>query len=189
MSIANDKNFLFNYVKLYKLIKLTEYKGDKRFSLSDCFDASKCNTLCQGDVFIDDENNYLICVSPSCQLMRPKKINHRYMFLKGKIDSTALDNQKQYYEISLLNKEMDKVVPVKLSFYDPVIIEMSDSNHADEYQKYVRLFSLHIEYIHKVVELFSEYIKQIGVEELFGKTSGLKDIFIYNKRDTQNDSN
>lgn len=189
LSISNDENFLVNYVKLYKLIKLTEYKGDKSFSLADCFDADKCNTLCQGDVFIDDENNYLICVSPSCQLMRPKKINHRYMFVRGKIDSSALDNQKQYYEISLLNKEMDKVVPVRLSFYDPVVIEMCDSDRADQYLKYVRAFSLHVEYIHKIVELFSEYIKQIGVEEMFGKASGLKDIFIYNKEDVKNDSN
>ncbi|MBQ8321443.1 MAG: hypothetical protein IJX92_03665 [Clostridia bacterium] len=188
LSISNDENFLFNYVKLYKLIKLSEYKDDKKFSIKECFDASRCNTLCQGDVFIDDENNYLICVSPSCQLMRPKKINHCYMFLKGTIDSSANENQKQYYEISLLNKEMNKVVPVKISFFDPVVIDMSDGTHADKYQKYVRLFSLHIEYIHKVVELFSEYIKQIGVEELFGKTSALKDTFI-NIGDTQNDSN
>jgi hypothetical protein len=80
-------------------------------------------------------------------------------------------------------------VPVKISFFDPVILDMNNGTRADEYQKYVRVFSLHIEYIHKVVELFSEYIKQIGVEELFGKTSGLKDIFIYDIGDTQNDSN
>ena len=83
---------------------------------------------------------------------------------------------------------MDKVVPVKLSFYDPVIIDMNDSSHMDCYRKYVRVFSLHMEYIHKVVELFSEYIKQIGVEELFGKKAEIKDIFINNMRGIQNDS-
>ena len=189
ISLCNDEDFLSNYVKLYKFIKLIEYKNDKKCSIKEFVDESKYNIICQGDVFIDDENNYLICVSPSCQLMRPKKINHHYMFLRGTIDSSALENQKQFYEISLLNKEMNKVVPVKISFFDPVILDMSNGTHADEYQKYVRVFSLHIEYIHKVVELFSEYIKQIGVEELFGKTSGLKDIFIYDIGDAQNDSN
>ena len=183
LSICSDENYITSYVKLHKLIKLTEYKGERCFTLDKCFKSTQSRVICQGDVFVDDNDNYLICISPSCQLMRPKKINNQYMFLKGQISNEPVkDNQKQYYQIGLLNKTCDQVVSVRLTFYDPIVLNIEDNSIISDYEKYVRVFSLNMEYIHKIVELFSEYIKQIGVEEMFGKKSELKDIFIYNWR-------
>lgn len=67
---------------------------------------------------------------------------------------------------------------VNFEFYSPVILDFSKAENVLPYKKYKRYYRLNTEYIHKLVELYSEHIKQIGVEELFGKIGDKKGFFV-----------
>lgn len=182
LSICNDKDYYEKYIKLLSLIKFTEYKTEYRWKIVDCADGVKDKGLYQGDVFIDDHNNYLLCISPACQLMRPDKINHTYMFLKGEFaEEEAKTNQKQSWSMRLINREKDKVMLVNWNFYAPQILDFSTKDNLQAYEKYERCYRLNSEYTHKIIEFYSEYIKQIGVEEIFAKRIEEKDYFVEKK--------
>ena len=55
---------------------------------------------------------------------------------------------------------------VNWEFFEPIVLKFPIT---EGYNQYTRFYRLNVEYTHKVVELYSEYIKQIGVEELFSK--------------------
>lgn len=178
LSVCSDEKYYAKYIKLLSLIKFTEYKNEQQWTLEN-FDEYKVKGLCQGDVFIDDSNSFLICVTPSCQLMRPEKINNTYTFLKGYFaEKKVCSNQKQAYTMHLVNKDKSQVLMVNFEFYSPVILDFSKAENVLPYKKYKRYYRLNTEYIHKLVELYSEHIKQIGVEELFGKIGDKKGFFV-----------
>ncbi len=142
-------------------------------------DEVKVKALCQGDVFIDEANSFLICVTPSCQLMRPEKINNTYTFLKGYFaEKKVCPNQKQAYTMHLVNKDKSQVLMVNFEFYSPVVLDFSKEEDIQPYKQYKRYYRLNTEYTHKLVELYSEHIKQIGVEEMFGKIGDRKGFFV-----------
>lgn len=185
LSICSDKEYYSKYVKLLSLIKFSEYKPDLCWLLEECSDDVKAKGLCQGDVFIDENSNlFLLCITPSCQLIRPEKIKNTYTFLQGHFAKNEMQKtQKQGFSMHLVNKEKDKVVLVNWDFYDPVIIDFSDKELLGNFKSYKRFYRMNMEYIHKVVELYSEYVKQIGVEELFGKCIDEKEFFVELKGD------
>lgn len=192
LSICCDKNYYSKYVKLLSLIKLTEYKNDFCWTIQDCKDDSKAKALCQGDVFINETNDtFLLCITPSCQLIRPDKINSTFTFLKGYFSKKCADvRQKQVFSTHLINRDKTKVILVNWEFFSPIVIDFSKPDSHEELVNYKRCYRLNMEYTHKIVELYSEYIKQIGVEELFGKRidGKEKNLFLETKGD-DNDSN
>ena len=185
LSICSDKEYYSKYVKLLSLIKFSEYKTDLCWLLEECSDDIKAKGLCQGDVFIDENSDlFLLCITPSCQLIRPEKIKNTYTFLQGHFAKDEMQKtQKQSFSMHLINKEKDKVVLVNWDFYAPVVIDFSNKELLGKFKSYKRYFRMNMEYIHKVVELYSEYVKQIGVEELFGKCIDEKKFFVELKGD------
>ena len=178
LSVCSDENYKAKYIKLLSLIKSTEYKSEQQWTLGNLY-GDTAKGLCQGDVFIDEANSFLICVTPSCQLMRPEKINNTYTFLKGHFaKKKACPNQKQAYTMHLVNKDKSQVLMVNFEFYAPVVLDVTNENDMEYYKQYKRYYRLNTEYIHKLVELYSEHIKQIGVEELFGKIGERKGFFV-----------
>lgn len=178
LALCSDESYYSKYIKLLSLIKFTEYENEQQWTL-ESLDKSTAKGLCQGDVFINDANSFLICVTPSCQLMRPDKINNTYTFLKGDFaEKKVCNNQKQAYTMHLVNKDKSEVLMVNFEFYSPIVIDFSKKENVQSYGRYKRCYRLNTEYIHKLVELYSEHIKQIGVEELFGKIGERKGFFI-----------
>lgn len=178
LALCSDENYYSKYIKLLSLIKFTEYENEQQWTL-ESLDESTVKGLCQGDVFINEANSFLICVTPSCQLMRPDKINNTYTFLKGDFaEKKVCNNQKQAYTMHLVNKDKSEVLMVNFEFYSPVVLDFSKEESTQSYGQYKRYYRLNTEYIHKLVELYSEHIKQIGVEELFGKIGERKGFFI-----------
>lgn len=171
LSICCDEKYYSKYVKLLSLIKLTEYQESLCWTLSDCGEDIRAKALCQGDVFINETNDsFLLCITPSCQLIRPDKINHTYTFLKGSFAKKAAEGkQKQVFSTHLIDSNKTKVLLVNWEFFSPIVIDFSKSEQFTDLNTYKRYYRLNMEYTHKIVELYSEYIKQIGVEELFGK--------------------
>lgn len=178
LSVCSDENYYAKYIKLLSLIKSTEYESEQQWALEN-LDEVKVKALCQGDVFIDEANSFLICVTPSCQLMRPEKINNTYTFLKGYFaEKKVCPNQKQAYTMHLVNKDKSQVLMVNFEFYSPVVLDFSKEEDIQPYKQYKRYYRLNTEYTHKLVELYSEHIKQIGVEEMFGKIGDRKGFFV-----------
>lgn len=171
LSICCDEKYYSKYVKLLSLIKLTEYKDDLRWTIQECGEDIKAKALCQGDVFINKTNDsFLMCITPACQLIRPDKIKRTYTFLKGSFaKKTADGKQKQIFSTHLIDSNKTKVLLVNWEFFSPIIIDFTKAEQFTELNAYKRCYRLNMEYTHKIVELYSEYIKQIGVEELFGK--------------------
>ncbi|MCH5151909.1 MAG: hypothetical protein J1F65_04555 [Clostridiales bacterium] len=170
LSICSDANYFDRYIKLLSIIKWTDYNLSQQWTFEECLNRGKIKGLCQGDVFIDDSNSFLLCITPSCQLLRPDKINNTYTFLKGHVTNTKLQsNQKQAFTMHLANQNKTKILPINWAFYSPVVIDFSNAQNITPYNGYKRFYRLNTEFTHKIVELYSEHIKQIGVEELFGK--------------------
>ena len=148
-------------------------------------------SLCQGDIFInEDSSSYLICITPSCQLIRPGKINNTYTFLRGTFsDNSVSKTQKQKYSMYLTNRDKTEVRLVNWEFFEPIVLKFPI---LEGYEQYERFYRLNTEYTHKLIQLYSEYIKQIGVEELFAKCISDKeyniDYFVKKKGQTD-DSN
>ena len=165
---CNDGCFYQKYAKLLSLIKFTEYDEDNRLQMGSLGVDASVVSLCQGDVFISEDNSsYLMCITPTCQLIRPGKINNTYTFLKGTFsDAPSTSSQKQKYSMYLTNSDKTEVRLVNWEFFEPVVLKFPI---LEGYNEYTRFYRLNVEYTHKVVELYSEYIKQIGVEELFSK--------------------
>ena len=192
LSICCDEKYYSKYVKLLSLIKLTEYKDDLRWTIQECGEDIKAKALCQGDVFINETNDsFLMCITPACQLIRPDKINRTYTFLKGSFaKKTADGRQKQIFSTHLIDSNKTKVLLVNWEFFSPIIIDFSTEEKFSELNTYKRCYRLNMEYTHKIVELYSEYIKQIGVEELFGKRIDDKEkIMFLETKGEGNDSN
>lgn len=165
---CNDRGFYQKYAKLLSLIKFTEYDEKNQLKLSSLGVDASAVLLCQGDIFISEDNSsYLMCITPSCQLIRPGKINNTYTFLKGTFsDIPSTFSQKQKHSMYLINSDKTEVRLVNWDFFEPVVLKFPI---LEGYKQYTRFYRLNVEYTHKVVELYSEYIKQIGVEELFSK--------------------
>ena len=171
LSICCDEKYYSKYAKLLSLIKLTDYKEDLRWTMQECGEDIKVKALCQGDVFINETNDsFLLCITPACQLIRPDKINNTYTFLRGSFAQKGADvRQKQIFSTHLVDKDKTKVILVNWEFFSPIVIDFSKTDLLATFADYKRCYRLNVEYIHKIIELYSEYIKQIGVEELFGK--------------------
>lgn len=192
LSICCDEKYYSKYVKLLSLIKLTEYKDAFRWTLQDCGEDIKAKALCQGDVFVNETNDsFLLCITPACQLIRPDKINRTYTFLKGSFAKKSADGrQKQIFSTHLIDSNKTKVLLVNWEFFSPIIIDFSKTEQFKELSAYKRCYRLNMEYTHKIVELYSEYVKQIGVEELFGKRIDDKEkIMFLETKGEGNDSN
>ena len=79
---------------------------------------------------------------------------------------------------------------VNWEFFSPIIINFSQTEQLVGLYTYKRYYRLNMEYTHKIVELYSEYVKQIGVEELFGKRIVDKERVMFLKtKGEDNDSN
>lgn len=192
LSICCDEKYYSKYAKLLSLIKLTDYKEDLRWTVKECGEDVKARVLCQGDVFINETNDsFLLCITPACQLMRPDKINHSYTFLRGSFAQKVADvKQKQIFSTHLVDNNKTKVLLVNWDFFSPLVIDFSKTDLLEAFDDYKRCYRLNMEYTHKIVELYSEYIKQIGVEELFGKrVEGKEKSLFLETKGEGNDSN
>lgn len=192
LSTCCDEKYYSKYVKLLSLIKLTEYDDSFQWTMQECTETIKAKSLCQGDVFINEtDDSFLMCVTPSCQILRPDKIKCTYTFLRGYFTKKHADiKQKQIYSTHLINRDKTKVILVNWEFFSPVVIDFSKPDSFAEQANYKRCYRLNMEYAHKIVELYSEYIKQIGVEEVFGKRINDKEkVLFLETRGDDDDSN
>lgn len=173
---------------LLTTLKINRYE-DKSHGFSDifndCFDESYMlkkeheseviNKLFSGDVFfkeVGDKKEVLLCMTPSCHMLRPKKVDHVIQFVRGvccdkyPVEKFLRDSD----HVSLLPdpNNSNKIIIVKWHLHDTVSLDLK---HIDEsWFKAIRPYKIIDDYYKQIVSEFNSFYSKIGVERLFLKT-------------------
>ncbi|MDD3417321.1 MAG: response regulator receiver domain [Lachnospiraceae bacterium] len=134
------------------------------------------NKLKTGDILfekedIDEKSTAYLCIVPSCHMLRPKKVDGKILFLKGRIvkdypTQTLKDNQ----HFTILPEVNEKgLVHVIWQYHDVVSIDMSIIKK-EEFFSYYRPYRLAYEYTRQIVGEFVSFYSKSGVEDLFFKS-------------------
>lgn len=139
-----------------------------------------------GDILIRENNDnveYLLCISPPCDVCRPDKVKLNICFIKGcEIPEHELNvRRKENVHISILpidknGKESLNYVAWRL--FDVVKFDLGNKEEYAEICTYTRPFMMSEQYSRQIGNLFTAYFSRAGVDELFMKSaSGLRAIF------------
>lgn len=134
------------------------------------------NKLKSGDIVFeksdfDGDCTAYLCIVPTCHMLRPKKVDGKVLFLKGKII-------EGYPERPLRDNEHFTILPkvngnlqahVIWQYHNVVSMDMTNINKVD-YESYYRPYRLTYEYLRQIVGEFVSFYSKSGVEELFIKS-------------------
>lgn len=182
---VKDSEYLLQLSNMVSLMKTYKYPG-KQTKLedifSDCYevdtlrdDAPTINKLFAGDIYYDatsSEDIYL-CITPSCHLFRPNKVNNTVLFIKGAVNKKyPSGKQKDSEHLTFLpdpNEENDVCI-VKWDFHN---IKQLDLKQKDEsvFNNWFRPYRLLDEYHKQIMSEFNSFYSKVGVEELFVKSN------------------
>ncbi|MDQ0341150.1 sporulation protein YlmC with PRC-barrel domain [Caldalkalibacillus uzonensis] len=146
------------YKQAYTLTKLMKFYDDY---------PDKINT---GTILKSmSSENYLLCITPWCDVFRLEKIDHMLKFLRGtvvgKVTDILLENNKSNCEYMVVPIN-GKLQLIKWEFFDVVTLK------ADELDKnYRKVTNVKRSYIQKIINRYSSYQIRAGVNELFFKES------------------
>ncbi|WP_312519128.1 hypothetical protein [Anaerospora sp.] len=135
-----------------------------------------------GDIFVrqvDGIKQYIFCITPFCDTVRPEKIECYYKFLKGKelqLESKYLktylkNSDKNFETMAVPEINSNKVVFVKWDFYNVQTLSQ------DELTDWTKVASLKKTYTQRVINKYIAYQVRAGVEELFFKESAFSGVF------------
>ncbi|MGG0024357.1 response regulator receiver domain [Bacillus inaquosorum] len=129
-----------------------------------------------GSIIKDNSsNNYLLCITPLCDAIRPKEINYNFKFLIGEIvteykTSDLKNSSKKHYFLSV---PIDgHLCMIRWDFYRVKTINLKSTS------SYKPFINLKKEYIQNIMNLYTAYQSKAGVDELFYKESDYIDNFI-----------
>lgn len=193
--LVSSPDILFSGVELVRNLKYRNYDNpDLNVLLSDGKAMKKegkvnylKNKFHYGDVLIRREKGnpteYLLCISPPCDVCRPGKIKLNISFIRGiEIPEHELTvRRKENMHVSVLpitenGKEHLKYVAWRL--FDIVKFDMGDKEDYEEICSYSRPFMMSEQYSRQIGNLFTAYFSRAGVDELFMKSvESLRTIF------------
>lgn len=193
--LASSPDILFSGVELVRNLKYRNYDNvDLRVILSDGKELKRDekgsylrNKFHYGDVLIRDKKGipteYLLCISPPCDVCRPSKIKLNICFIKGmEIPEKELTvKRKENIHISVLpinDNGHEELKYVAWRLFDVVKFDLGKKEDYEEICNYRRPFMMSEQYSRQIGNLFTSYFSRAGVDELFMKSAGnLRTIF------------
>lgn len=139
-----------------------------------------------GDILIRKVQNtteYLLCISPPCDVCRPDKVKLNICFIKGiEIPERELNvRRKENIHISILpiNDDGHEYLQyVAWRLFDVVKFDLGEKSEYEKICTYIRPFMMSEQYSRQIGNLFTAYFSRAGVDELFMKSAGnLRAIF------------
>lgn len=193
--LVSSPDILYSGVELVRNLKYRNYDNpDLNVLLSDGKTMKKeekenylRNKFHYGDVLIRKKKRaateYLLCISPPCDVCRPGKVKLNISFIRGiEIPEQALNvRRKENKHVSILpiaenGQEHLKYVTWRL--FDIVKFDMGKKEDYGEICSYSRPFMMSEQYSRQIGNLFTAYFSRAGVDELFMKSAGsLRTIF------------
>lgn len=193
-SLISSTDILFAGVELVKNLKYRIYDNPNLHKLlgdGKAFSKTKKaaflkNKIHFGDILVKENEQkleYLLCITPPCDIFRPEKINLNVNFIRGEeLEESSLNTRrKENVHVSILpvieNGE-EKLKYVSWQLYGVVNFNM---NQEDDYEKlcsYSRPLRMSEQYARQIANTFTAYFSRAGVDELFMKAAGnLRTIF------------
>jgi hypothetical protein len=136
------------------------------------------NQIHFGDILTkstEDKDEYLLCITPPCDVFRPNKTELMVTFIKGKlIQSDKLDAQrKENLHVSVLpckdKKGVKHLQYIEWRYFDLVKFDLKDDAACKKFFSYRRPYMLDAQYMRQIANKFTAYFSRAGVDEIFMK--------------------
>ncbi len=202
MVLANPEES-YDVNRLVTSLKVVNYKeGERKISdiFQECYDLKEeemCiktdnngpklgllqNKLNSGDILYKKETEngevgtFYLCIVPSCQLLRPKKVEGNILFVEGKIVSEKPNEQlkdSEHFTILPGIDDKNKLVRVVWKYHRIVALDLNKISCSD-YENLYRPYRLTYEYVRQIIGEFVAFYSKSGVEELFLKADSSLD--------------
>lgn len=180
------------------LVENLKYESYQNPSLDDVlrggFDQSRgkmanflFNKLHFGDILTkqtDDITEYLLCLTPPCDVLRPDKTNFNIIFIHGfEVPSDQLMRErKQNCHLSVLparNGGSTTLRYVNWEFFKIVRFDLSIEADYQDLCTWERPFRMAESYTRQISNLFTAHFSRAGVDEIFMKSaSNIRGLFV-----------
>ena len=181
-----------------ELVENMKYESYQNSSLYDLlrggFDTSRgklasflFNKLHFGDILTKqtgDITEYLLCLTPPCDILRPDKTNFNIIFIHGsEVPSDQLmKERKQNCHLSVVpahNGGAPTLRYVNWEFFKVVRFDLSIEADYQELYTWDRPFRMAESYTRQISNLFTAHFSRAGVDEIFMKSaSNIRGLFI-----------
>ncbi|OOM79128.1 response regulator receiver domain [Clostridium sp. BL-8] len=162
---------------LFKLMKLVSYTNCdlksrleqliKSSSNKDEFERETLNLFNSGDILIHENGqSCLMCITPPCDVFRPKKVNYKVKFIEGIKITDYNKGEGNHLSILPLNNVLEKI---EWRFYEEKIIDLNDKSNVECLKKYTRPYRMQKQYLQEILSKYFAFWSRSGVDEIFLK--------------------
>ena len=195
--LISSSNILSNSIEMVKTLK---YKCYDNPSLRDLLYAGRkykdqkkadfmLNKLHFGDVLIcykKTGTEYLLCITPPCDMFRPEKTKYNIVYLRGvEVKHENVNaKRKESGHLSILpvyDKELgrEEIKYINWRFFDVVRFNLKTLADYDELCNWQRPYTMAEPYARQIANAFTAYFSRAGVDELFMKSeNNLRRLFM-----------
>lgn len=186
--IAKD-NILGSGIELIKNLKYKTYPTPslKEVLADSCGKgrskkaAALQNILHFGDVLIKHtetgQRQYLLCITPPCDVFRPEKTKLRVTFIRGTeipADQLTVRRKENSHMSALPIKDIsgnEQIQYINWLFYDIKTFDLGETADFDDFCLWERPYMLAEPYARQISNQFISYFSRAGVDELFMKSA------------------
>lgn len=164
---------------LFKLMKLISYEDcDLKnrleqlleiFNIDDKFERETLNLFNSGDILIHENGqSCLLCITPPCDVFRPKKVNYNIKFIVGTKQDNYKKGEGNHLTILPVNEGLEKF---EWRFYEEKIINLKNKSNLEELKNYTRPYRMQKQYLQQILSKYFSFWSRSGVDEIFIKNS------------------
>lgn len=172
-----DKKSICKMIELIKFIRYdNEFEELIDITIDNInnpdFNSIIMNKYYCGDILINEssDDEFLLCITPPCDLFRPDKSNYCLKFLRGKkSEPSKLTKSLKVYEHATIIPINEKPTVIIWSFNNEKIFCLKNIEDLNELKKYLRPFRMKEDYIKQIISKYSSFCMRMGVDELFLK--------------------
>lgn len=136
------------------------------------------NKLFPGDILFKEgpsgPGDFIICITPSCQMFRPFKVDYVVSYVRGEMLTKGLEKNKRDSEhVSIIPHPSvtDKLIGIKWKFHEIIQFDLKTRSGIDNLKSYKRQYRLTDDYYRQITSEFNSFYSKVGVEDLFIKNS------------------
>lgn len=130
------------------------------------------NIFYSGDIIINDENEYMLCIMPSCDAFRPEKVDFMINFIRGKrltdIPSCNIRNSSEHLTV-IPDYMTNELICIKWQFFNSIMFDLNNEKSVELLMRHKRPYRLATEYTQQILNKYAAYYSRAGVEEIFIK--------------------
>lgn len=186
--LISSSNILSNSIEMVKTLKYKCYDNpslrDLLYSGRKYKDQQKAdfllNKLHFGDVLIRHKKTgteYLLCITPPCDMFRPDKIKYNIVYLRGvEVKHENVNaKRKENGHLSILpvyDKDLgrEEIKYINWRYFDIVRFNLKTLAEYDELCEWQRPYTMAEPYARQIANAFTAYFSRAGVDELFMKS-------------------